>query len=603
MMNLISNIKGKLEFNFSNICIFLIILWPLVGSFFGVDMADTGSYLYNYQHPFSETVSLFTFLATIIGAIWYRITFILGIWGLNFLEVLLEWGCCYFTYKLLIKDINRNIVLLGILISLMLCDTYINIYNFHQLNMFLMIVSIYYLYDGLTSNKSLSLFISGAAVATAVFVRLPSVSALVLIAAIIFWKYMNDLNKKEVFRQLLLFLCGFLTMMVLITLAYFMLFGADRIISEITRAFTLSGGESGSSEYGTKNIIVYLIKDTVISIGIGIIIPFSCLLMAYGMIQSYLNFKTKKLYTLIYLALCGGCGLLALYAFYRIVSLPSGWAKLSPFGWSFFGIILIFGIYYVLKGMASKNKNEQRLALLGLLGILLNYLVFVGSGVRFRHTILGMWILIPLTLNFAYSLMINRKISSKLMLSCVRVSIINFCILNAVFIFHYLISVNMYDDENIFKLHSRIDSSETKLVLTTSRQANTVNDIVGRLNDDAYEGRKLIVYGDSVLLYSLTDKDAYIRPWTNVPSYTIQEFKDDLARKQKEETELPVVVLCRTSSYRGFDESVYEENLALAEQSWVRKAVILDFLKANAYEIVYENEYYTLYDVKEDTIK
>ena len=52
-----------------------------------------------------------------------KLTSFLGLWGLNFLEVLLEWGVCYYVYKLLIKDINKNVVLLGILISLMICHS------------------------------------------------------------------------------------------------------------------------------------------------------------------------------------------------------------------------------------------------------------------------------------------------------------------------------------------------------------------------------------------------------------------------------------------------------------------------------------------------
>ncbi len=588
-----------MTFNFGNVLIYLIVIWPLIGSFFGVDMADTGSYLYNYQHPFSDTISLFTFLATAIGALWYKLTSFLGLWGLNFLEVLLEWGVCYYVYKLLIKDINKNVVLLGILISLMICDTYINIYNFHQLNMFLMVFSIYYLYSGLTENKPVQLVVSGGAVAIAVFVRLPSIAALVLLSGIIFWKYMNDLDRKSVFLQVKLFICGFLSVAILIIFTYFMIFGVERIISEIARAFALSGGESGSAEYDSGNIIFHLIKDTVASIGIGIIILCTCLMMSYGMIQAYLNLKLKKLYSLVYFVFIGACGLLILFAFYKIAPLPEEWAKLSPFGWSFFGTILISGIYYVFRGMVNKNEDAKRIALLALLGILLNYLVFAGSGVRFRHTILGMWILLPLSLNFINSLMVNRQIKNKLLLSSLRVSTINVCILYSFFIFHYLMSVNMYDDENIFKLHARINSAETKLVLTTSRQAHTVNEIIGKLNDKKYMERKLIVYGDSVLLYSLSNKEAYIRPWINVPSYTIQEFKDDLNMRQKEESELPIVVICRTSAYRGFDESDYNKNLTLAEKAWVRKAVMLDFLKLNAYEIVYENEYYTLYDVKE----
>lgn len=111
-------------------------------------MADTGLYLYNYQHPFSETVSLMTFLATIIGYLWYSITSFLGLWGLNLLEVLIEWASCYFVYKLLKEEIRKEILLFGITLSLLICDTYINVYNFHQLNMLLMIMAIYFCIKG-----------------------------------------------------------------------------------------------------------------------------------------------------------------------------------------------------------------------------------------------------------------------------------------------------------------------------------------------------------------------------------------------------------------------------------------------------------------------
>lgn len=58
-------------------------------------------------------------------------------------------------------------------------------------------------------------------------------------------------------------------------------------------------------------------------------------MMSYGMIQAYLNLKLKKLYSLVYFVFIGACGLLILFAFYKIAPLPEEWAKLSPFGWSF----------------------------------------------------------------------------------------------------------------------------------------------------------------------------------------------------------------------------------------------------------------------------
>ena len=120
------------------------------------------------------------------------------------------------------------------------------------------------------------------------------------------------------------------------------------------------------------------------------------------------------------------------------------------------------------------------------------------------------------------------------------------------------------------------------------------------LNNENNKERKLLIYGDSVLLYTLSDKEAYIRPWINVSSYTVQELRDDLNKKQESGEALPLVVLCRTSSYRGFDQTTYEEDLAQGNQPSAKKDVVNELLEQNKYQIVYENDYYTLYDTKEE---
>ena len=597
MKEIINRIRGTVHFNFHDCCIILIILWPLIGSFFGVDMSDTGSYLYNYQHPFSESVSLFTFLATFIGAIWYRMTSFLGIWGLNLLEVFLEWASCYFIYKLLVKDIDKNVVLLGILISLILCDTYINIFNFHQLNMLLMIMSIYFLYNGLTEKKKLYFAISGAMIGASVFVRIPSILGLFLIVPIILWKYLFHLDRKTVLVYAKSFIYGFMLAVISMMVFYLIVFGFERVLSEIYRIFFLSSG--GNSGYGTKSLILDLIKDTVSSLGIGIITLAAYMLLAYCLLHAFRDRKNKKFISFIYLIfIVLGCFLI-FYAFYKMAPLPQGWAKLSPFGWSFFGMLLIFAIYFILKGMVSQKETEKRIAMLSVLGILLNYLVFTGSGVRFRHTILGMWILIPIALHFLNTVTMEPQWQRKVK-PYIRMAVIVFCVFNTVFIFHYVSSVNMYDAENPLKLYARIHAPDTKLVLTTSRQADFVNDVLNELNNENNKERKLLIYGDSVLLYTLSDKEAYIRPWINVSSYTVQELRDDLNKKQESGEALPLVVLCRTSSYRGFDQTTYEEDLAQGNQPSAKKDVVNELLEQNKYQIVYENDYYTLYDTKEE---
>lgn len=581
--------KKKLKVNLNLIFLLIIIGWPLIHSFFGIDMADTGLYLYNYQHPFSETVSLMTFLATIIGYLWYSITSFLGLWGLNLLEILIEWASCYFVYKLLKEEIRKEILLFGITLSLLICDTYINVYNFHQLNMLLMIMAIYFLYKGLINNKLFYCCISGILVGISVFVRLPSITSIILIFPIIIWKYYNsNVTRKDTISQIVSFLSGFILSIIVILLIYMLIFGFDYLLEEFNRALFLSKGESGTSQYGFLNVFIFLIKDSMASIEIGLLLLVYSMLIGFFITRIKYYLKDKKLYSFLFFCLACVVLLLIFYSINSFSAMPQGWAKLSSFGWIYFGILLICGIYYSILGTYS--DKYKKIGLLGVLGILLNYLVFMGSGVRFRHTILGMWILMPLVFHFLYKLFIEFKnkwlgVSSKI--------IFLICI---VLISNYLITTNMYDDSNIFNLNSKINSKETKLLFTTQRQAETVNDVLNILNNSIYDNKELLVYGDSVLLYELSNKEAYVRPWINVSSYSIKEFSQDLEEKLKENSSLPLIVICRTSSYFGFDEVGYLSNLERTSQINEKKMILNNFITNNEYKLVYENEYYSVYE-------
>ena len=57
-----------------------------------------------------------------------------------------------------------------------------------------------------------------------------------------------------------------------------------------------------------------------------------------------------------------------------------------------------------------------------------------------------------------------------------------------------------------------------------------------------------------------------------------------------------VIVICRTSSYFGFDEVGYLSNLERTSQINEKKMILNNFITNNEYKLVYENEYYSVYE-------
>ncbi|MGB9595421.1 MAG: hypothetical protein ACPL7B_03990 [Candidatus Poribacteria bacterium] len=108
----------------SKIITAIIIIFPLLFIWQGLDFTDTGYYLTNYQQMFNdpETVkySFVIWLTNIIGSCWIKVFGdLLGLLGLNIAGVLVLYLTIFLSYLILKPYMDQKVLLLGLLLTMM----------------------------------------------------------------------------------------------------------------------------------------------------------------------------------------------------------------------------------------------------------------------------------------------------------------------------------------------------------------------------------------------------------------------------------------------------------------------------------------------------
>ncbi len=145
--------KEQIE-KIAKIVLIAIFLYPFLCSFFGIDLGDTGIHMFNYENIYSNPDKVGFTLSdkcTCMGMasdIWWIRNL-----GLNLLEVIVEMVMAFTVYKVFHKYLGDLQTLFGILIAIMASDTYLNIFNYHQFNVFFLILILGFEFKAVVEKK------------------------------------------------------------------------------------------------------------------------------------------------------------------------------------------------------------------------------------------------------------------------------------------------------------------------------------------------------------------------------------------------------------------------------------------------------------------
>ncbi len=210
----------------------LIIIYPILFIWQCGDLTDTGYFALNYQHFFTNLsngkTNSVSFLSDLIGATWFKIFPALGIIGLKFLYLLFLYAIVCISYQVL-KSLNysKKIILLSLLIGVICSERWTMFVFSRDVSSWLfLLISGFFLLNGLQNKKNQFLIISGALFTLACLARLPNLIFLFLLPLILFYKiyYIDkdaEINKIEVLvKRYAFFLIGFSTLLLLLFLLF-----------------------------------------------------------------------------------------------------------------------------------------------------------------------------------------------------------------------------------------------------------------------------------------------------------------------------------------------------------------------------------------------
>lgn len=582
----------------------IIILWPLLNSFFGVDMVDTGYYLYQYENPMDPNIPYTYYLAVILGAAWNKIFGYFGLWGLNILEVFIEYLLCYITYRILSPLFGKINTLAGILICMLAISTYVNIFNYHQFNMFFCTLLTLFMLKGFVEEKKIWIFASGCSGMLAVASRMPSILSLCCVFAIIYWAIVYKKGIKETVKNIGAFLAGYVAIAAIYALFLKMSGAFDRVISEIFRLNSL--GKSSSGSYSSSNMLTNFINDTVngVEAALVFVVCAGVIFLAY----EYFIAKKEQIGFRIVGVLVIIAGIAGMFAAIYLVADAPPYVQLTSFSWFLYGIVFLIPLFYIVRGLFWKKEQYQFDGIVMFLSEALVLLCFVGSAARAKHVIMGLWLILPFLLNKISSYRRQRdgiRIISKKKeivfayqtgMACILIVLVVFGIAFA----RFLSVTNNFDSPNRLKLTSTINNEKMEFVFTTEREAQAVNEVLQVVQQNAEDETTLMVVGNSLLFYYLTDLTPYVKIWVTGSSYLYDSLKQDLEEKQNAGTPLPIIIEAKTNTYEGFSEEKYQELADQIKNSHYREKgqLITEFRNNHQYNMIFENDYFSVYYTK-----
>jgi hypothetical protein len=567
--------------------LFIIIVYPLLFIWQGLDVFDVGFSLTSYQEIFNDPESVsfssFLWLTNIIGGVWLLLFGdSLGLVGANLAGVFVTYMTIIFSYLILKPYIEKRYLLIGLALVLILSRCTLQVIDYDNLTGLFFVASAFFLIKGLKHKGIWQILISGLILGLNIFIRLPNIIGFALIFAIFFYGYIEKLPFKLQIKQGIFFILGYAAA-IIITFSVMKILGHYEIyINSIYQLFNnttyVAEGKLGSDNL--KSMLIIFIKEYLkvfgfLAISIMFILPLS---------KTFSLFKNRYPY----------------YGFIIVISAIVFFLSLEGYNLVRPMIILMVGIMYMILFMYIINmeKSNNHYRLIAFIAFLILFITPLGSASALARAIYAIWLPIPIIITFLFRLkQVGMEIETVSELSSNRFRIglneketylaKNFVII-CFFTFSLLLSftfINAYSI-NRFDMRYTIDNPRLKGIFITKEGADSMQEVLDELNKYVKEDDYLFTYEYIMILHFLTKTKPYIS-CQRAQLYPIARFKGLFNEAMKEKSYLPVVVINNSSLQ---DKNVYT-------------VVVEEFLDRNHYKPVWKNEIFEILIPSSDKTK
>lgn len=553
--------------------VWLIILYPLLFIWQGLDFTDTGYLLTNFQQIFLEPSSIQAsfriWLTDVLGGIWiYVFGDSLGLAGFRFAGVLLVWGTVYVSYVTLKSYIRPKYLVWGLFSALVLANRSGFVFNYNSLTAFFYVLAACLLVRGLSGGRNRLIFWAGFVLGLNVFIRLPNILGIFLAGAVLFSGYLKNTPAPVQIKQFLNFFFGYLLAAAAVLLVMRMVGHYEAYILLFQGTYPMLNDPAGHHrwDYVVLNYLSHnktaVLRAVKAAAGL-----FSLLIL----LDVTSRFRSRA----IQFGVIAVCASAFIYLYFRSLQ---DWVNLVI---TTLGILYLVLIFFVFKG-------QQELRLVSLISLAVLVLTPLGSNVAVRNSVYGMYLAVPVVFG---SLLEVRETPFRLgsgELKMIKVLALGLFLILAVQSSYYY---TYRDAGNRWDMRYGINHSRLRAVFTTRERAVVVQELLDVLPRYVREGDYLLAYEQISMVHFLTKTKPYLyHAWPML--YSPSQFAQALQRAGTERPYLPVIIRARGNTE---NHNWPETGGLLRSPSHDAIRVLMDgFIRAEGYRTVWQNSFFEI---------
>ena len=557
----------------------ILFLYPLIKINQGVDVSDStyslGNYVFFPQMKGMWVVS--TYLSNVIGWLMVKLPFADRLLVMNLYTGLLVSALVLFLYYTMKKWMPEWIVFMGemVAIGFLWIPTGI-LYNY--LTYGFLAVGALLLYKGLVEEKDCLLIAAGILLGLNVWVRVSNLTQMALIVCVWYHCYTLRQRIQNIWQTTLKktgwCVAGYAVGAIVPLTAILIQYGLGGIMDMIAG---LSNVQSVDDSYTIFSMIGAAIEAYART---GKWVAF----ILAGMVLGLAMFVVKKedfvpLKKAIYLA-----GIIVLFRFFwgrGMFSFRYYEDYSSMYEWGMLGLYLAFAAAIYLLSAKAVSSSER---LWGMVSLIILFITPLGSNNYTYQNLNNLFLTAPISL-YAFVKWFRRKYPAEK-------KVLLFPIKSMLSALALMILVQSVGFHLAFVFRDGMDGTKRDTMITqpkavdgmktTESNANALSGLLVYMEEETDEKQRAVYFGDCPGLAYLLSKPAAIdTTWPDLPSYSLTQFEEGLASLE----DGPVVVM---------------RNIELDDEVWVdKKEMLQDYMSAKHYEIVYQNDGYTVYQPQE----
>jgi hypothetical protein len=571
----------------------LVIFIQIIFIFQGLDFTGSGFDADFYARIFSDPNTVqynFSYwLSGIIGGLWLKLFPGLGLLGLRLAGVLCTTITFWIAYDLLKKYLHTGPLRLSLSLILLFLATSLKELNYEDITAMFFILAAWFLFNGLTREKSSLIFLSGIFISLNTFSRPANIFGLVLLLAIWFSGYLNRNTARQVFLQSVLFVGGFGIMSAALIF----------VMKTMHHDLIFRNSLNLARQVGSQNnyLLIYgMFKQYVLHYSEAIAISMVVIVAMWSSAAAWRRLKADLPAAIPFLPVVKYGVLLILTAvcIYYAKKDPDFWSWLFLF---YAGTSLIVG-FLIVTGRQPKN-----LRILASVGCIMLLVMPVGAGeVLMTLGKYSMWIIVPITVDYLLSI---RALSSRVIVSensqhsyeqVIDVKQMTGLRYTGIYLtLIYILSITYFypwfDRSNRSAMRFQVNNEHMHGIYTTARRAGVINELLAQSARYVKPEDYVLAYDCIPMYYYMTDTKPYMHnSW--VWLYDDEVFKEELYKSYAETQICPVVIMQKRSTIdNNWPDNYTEENKFRPEAT----ACLQEFLKAHQYRQVWENDFFKMY--------